>query len=214
MPSKYDKQVRFLLTNKPDISVSKTLPSLLEDYLRGSVKELSPLLLNCLANWLSNLEKRLYGNNKLSRQQDYERRLDRILLFIEYAKENKDKDGAYLLYVYRKLFAYAELVLQCRARKIALPSMSVTKMLQSAELKFLKALYSILQELRDKGVPSTEDNIVESWVAYKTKKNRRAPGHVATKNFRDKVRCFQEVAFAKLTTERSWVSRSDSLVSG
>lgn len=211
---RYDEDVRWLLTYRPPRYLTKDLPKMIEEYARSSRPVLTSTLFSCVANWLANLEKNLYKNNKLTRQADFERRMDRVILFLEYAQENKHKDGAYLMAAWRFLFPYAEIVLQCRVRKVALPETpSLTKRLQHPDVKFIRVYMTICSQLAEKGVPVTRANILQSWTEFRTAKQKgKPPGAIATGNFLAKVDRYAALRDAITLTEHGWVSRSSLMV--
>lgn len=173
-------------------------------------------LMSMLSFWLRHLETRLYKTKALNTEASLETHLDRILLFLEYAKENKHKDTPLIMVSYRFLFPYAELYLKLKAKRIALGerTWSTTKTLRSPELKNTLMLLSIKTTLENKGLPVTHANIFTEWVNYTTQKNGKAPGKLAIRNFESKLQQHECAILSVREQERAYVYRSDiSLVS-
>lgn len=208
----HTKEVRDLLTRKFDRSESVKLPQYLQAYLKGE-RKLDDELVAMLSFWLSHLETRLYKTSTVRGVSSYDMKLDRVLLFLEYARENKHKDGALLMASYRFLFPYADLYLKLKKKRIAVgeEEWSVTKRITSVELKDIKVFLSINAQLEEANVKPSSESMYQSWKEYTTKVNKRVPGKVATGNFYAKLEKHKRVFAYLQELERSWSFHSGNV---
>jgi hydrogenase maturation factor HypF (carbamoyltransferase family) len=132
-----------LLTPRLDRDKSSKLPQLLEVYLNQENTKLSDELFQCIAFYLSRLETRLYKKSTLRSEKEYDRRLERVIMFVKFAKENKHRETVYTVRTYSILFPYAEMLLKLKHAKIKYTiKSSLTQTLRCPELKFLRSLYT------------------------------------------------------------------------
>ncbi len=133
--------------------------------------------------------------------------MDRVLLFIEFSRQESSKDGALLMAIWRWQFGAAEVLLLCRRWRIAIADERerILGKLRHPDVVFLKTLLSIRSELEREGIAVTEDNMVAAWDAFKDMKGQKL-GKKAIENFRKRYRKFETIFAERMCLEQSWVA--------
>lgn len=163
--------------------------------------------LHLLFNWMHSLERAHYKTLQFPSESNYERRLDRVLLFIEFSRQESSKDGALLMAIWRWQFACAEVLLLCGRWRIAIATERerILGKLRHPDVVFLKNVLAVRSELEREGIALTEDNVVAAWDAFKAMKGQ-VLGKVAIENFRKRYRKFEGVFNERMRLEQSWIS--------
>lgn len=194
--------------NRPiDRSLSKKLPSYIEKHSRQPGLPLSMEYIHLLFNWMHSLERGHYKTQQFPTESNYERRMDRVLLFIEFSRQECAKDGALLMAIWRWQFGAAEVLLLCSRWRIAVATERETILgrLRHPDVVFLKNILSIQSKLEKENIAVTEDNVTAAWDAFKAMKGQ-VLGKVAIENFRKRYRIFEGVFNERMRLEQSWIS--------
>lgn len=156
---------------------------------------------------MHSLERGHYKTQQFPTQDNYERRMDRVLLFIEFSRQESHKDGALLMAIYRWQFGAAEVLLLCRRWRIAIATERerILGKLRHPDVTFLKQALSLIGEMEKEEMPITENNFVASWDAFKTMKGQPL-GRKAIDNLRQRYRKFESIFIERMRLEQAWIS--------
>lgn len=187
--------------------ISKELPKWIEKYSRETTAKLPLQYIHLLFNWMHSLERAHYKTQQFPTESNYERRLDRVLLFIEFSRQESHKDGALLMSIWRWQFGAAEVLLLCRRWRIAIADerKRILGKLRHPDVVFLKQILSLRSLLERDGIAVTEDNTVAAWDAFKAMKGKPL-GKKAIDNFRNKYRKFESIFIERMRLEQAWIS--------
>lgn len=135
-------------------------------------------------------------------------------MFLQFVRENKEKDMPLLMSMFRWQFANVELLLLCRHWRIAIATERDTVLgrLRHPDVEFVKVLLSIQAKLKHEGVPVTHETILTAWKAYRKQKSGE-PGVKAIRNFTEKYERFHSLLAIRGELEHAWVDLSSILSS-
>lgn len=190
-----------------DRQVARKLPQLVEFYSRNPDKRIGEEYITLLANWIRNLEKRHYKQTQLPKALDA--RLDRILDFIEFAKEMPDKDGALIMARFSMVFSHVEMLRNLKHKRVALTNTQETKWKQynSSQLRLLCNIATYTSLLENTNQVVNYENIKALWVAHRLRLFGKSPGEKAQQTFKRNYENYLNVIAEKVELEKSWIQK-------
>ena len=192
-------------------TVASRLPKLIEEYARGT-GTLSQDLLTLTLNWLRNLEKRHYHSLQFGTQSNRDRRMDRAMLFFRFCKEERHRDGALLMAMFRWQFASAEVLLLMRHWRIAVAEdrNTILGKLRHTDIEFIKVVLTLKARIERNGKQLTTANLLDEWVKHReSRKGNKSPGQKARANFLARYDKFAASLESRREHEKSWVIYSE-----
>ncbi len=159
---------------------------------------------------MHSLERGHYKTQQFPTESNYERRMDRVLLFIEFSRQESAKDGALLMAIWRWQFGAAEVLLLCRRWRIAIADERerILGKLRHPDVTFLKQALSLIGEMEKEQIPITENNFVATWDAFKTMKGQPL-GKKAIDNLRQRYKHFENIFIERVHLEQAWLSSAN-----
>lgn len=190
-----------------DKCIARKLPKLIEFYSRNQDTIASEEYIMLLANWIRNLEKRHYKQTQLTTSLDA--RLDRILDFLEFAKEMPDKDGALIMARFSMVFSHVEMLRNLKHKRVALTNTYETKwkLYNSSQLRLICNLASYVSQLNNTNRVVNYENVKALWAAHRLRLFGKSPGEKAQQTFRHNYENYINVIAAKVELEKSWIQK-------
>lgn len=194
-----------------DKELSKTLPQLIELHARNPKKELSTIYIQLLCNWIKNLERSHFKTNNIhNTQEKYDERMDRVLMFVRFSREEAHRDGALLMTMWRWSFAQAEVLRRVKKWRIALidDSLPMLKQIRHPDVLFMKQMAEFYRTLDKTGKGSNINNYLDLWKQQRIKETGKEPGKKATHNFIQKYEQHFAVFNARRDVEKAFIDLS------